>query len=70
MVCDWGAIQGGLYGDWPGLAQMQLRDGRFLDSTIDYRDIYAEILTQHLSNNNTESLLPNYTPTRLGLFTG
>jgi len=64
-----GNIQGGIYGEWPGLSEIQLRDGRYLDSTVDYRDVYAEILTSHLSNNNLTSLLPEYSPRNLGLFT-
>lgn len=63
-----GGIQGGLIGDWPGLAESQLRDGRYLDTTVDYRDIYAEILNYHLSNPNLDILLPDFTPTPLGLF--
>ncbi|NTS77121.1 DUF1501 domain-containing protein [Catenovulum sp. SM1970] len=63
-----GGIQGGLFGDWPGLSQNQLRDGRYLDATVDYRDIYAEILTHHLTHNQLASLLPDFTPQTLNLF--
>lgn len=63
-----GGIHGGFYGQWPGLAEDQLERGRFLAQTVDYRDIYAEILTHHLQNNNTATLLPGHSVTPLGLF--
>ncbi len=63
-----GDLKGGIYGDWPGLASSELRDGRYLDTTVDYRDIYAEILTNHLSNHNLSELLPDHNVTSLGLF--
>ena len=63
-----GGIQGGIYGEWPGLQESDLRDGRYLDSTIDYRNIYAEILTNHLANTDFASILPNFTPTALNMF--
>lgn len=64
-----GGIKGGIYGDWPGLALNDLREQRFLDATVDYRDIYADILTEHLSNSELASLLPGFTRQPLGLFT-
>ncbi|NQZ06536.1 MAG: DUF1501 domain-containing protein [Algicola sp.] len=63
-----GGIQSGVYGQWPGLADDQLQQGRFLQRTVDYRDIYAEILTNHLQNNALSTLLPGHTTTPLGLF--
>lgn len=64
-----GGIQGGIYGDWPGLAESDLRDGRFLNSTIDYRNIYAEILQQHMANTDLANVLPGFSPSALNLFT-
>lgn len=63
-----GGIEGGVYGDWPGLAEDQLERGRFLQRTVDYRDIYAEILQHHLLNNDLTTLLPGHSVTPLGLF--
>lgn len=63
-----GGIQSGVYGDWPGLAEDQLERGRFLQRTIDYRDIYAEILTHHLQNNQLGALLPGHNAGPLGIF--
>ena len=63
-----GGIQSGVYGAWPGLAEDQLERGRFLAQSIDYRDVYAQILTRHLENNALDSLLPGHSVTDLGLF--
>ena len=63
-----GGIQSGIYGQWPGLAEDQLEQGRFLQKTVDYRDIYAEILSHHLQNNDFATLLPGYSPQPLGIF--
>jgi uncharacterized protein (DUF1501 family) len=63
-----GNTKSGIYGDWPGLEEDQLQQGRFLKQTVDYRDIYAEILTQHLQNNALNTLLPGHDVNPLGLF--
>jgi uncharacterized protein (DUF1501 family) len=63
-----GGIQGGIYGEWPGLQASDLRDGRYLNTTIDYRNIYAEILTNHMINTDFARILPNFTPTALNMF--
>ncbi len=63
-------IQGGIHGTWPSLANTQLTRGRYLKYTIDYRDVYAEILTKHLGHTTADlaGLLPSHTYTPLGLF--
>lgn len=53
-------VKGGIYGTWPGLSPNQLYDGRFLNHTIDYRNILGEILTKHLGNTNLAEVLPGY----------
>ncbi|AWB66021.1 hypothetical protein C2869_06020 [Saccharobesus litoralis] len=63
-----GGIQGGIYGDWPGLAADQLHNGRYLAMATDYRDIYAEILSNHLTNADINSVLPGFNASSLGLF--
>lgn len=63
-----GGIQGGIYGDWPGLQESDLRDGRFLNATIDYRNIYADVLKNHMANNELATILPNFSPTELNMF--
>ncbi len=65
-------IQGGIYlnGGWPGLATEDLYQERYLASTIDYRDIYADILFNHLGQSEADlaSLLPGHSYNSLGLF--
>jgi len=42
-------VNGGIYGDWPGLQTEQLYQHRYLAHTIDFTDVYAELLTKHLN---------------------
>jgi uncharacterized protein (DUF1501 family) len=63
-----GGIKSGIYGEWPGLAEDRLEQGRFLQKTVDYRDIYGEILRHHLQNNQTGILLPDHDMQNLGIF--
>ncbi len=62
------SVQGGIHGQWPGLASDQLVRGRYLDFTIDYRDIMGDILTQHLRSNQLDVLLPGHRYSSVGLF--
>lgn len=44
-----GAVAGGkVWGDWPGLAQKDLTDGRCLRATMDMRTLFKGILADHL----------------------
>jgi uncharacterized protein (DUF1501 family) len=54
-------IRGGkVYGDWPGLADEQLYEGRDLNLTTDFRDVLAELVTKHLGNPNVKAVFPGY----------
>ena len=53
-------ISGGIYGYWPGLQASSLRDRRYLDHSIDYRDVLSEIVLYHLGNSNLNAVLPNH----------
>jgi uncharacterized protein (DUF1501 family) len=50
-----GSINGGIFGDWPGLRPEDLYLGRYLKHTIDYRNILTEIINFHLDSNSTSS---------------
>lgn len=69
-----GGIQGGLYHGTAGwvrsLAPEHLDEGRFLMPTVDYRDIFSEILMNHMGVNLTdlETILPGHIPQPVGLF--
>ncbi len=52
------AVSGGIYGAWPGLHEEQLYRGRYLQHTVDYRDVLGEILARHLGNTGLDFLLP------------
>ena len=59
------SVQGGkVYGQWPGLKNDQLYDGRDLALTTDFRDVFAEIASRHLGATNLKSVFPGYQPTR------
>jgi uncharacterized protein (DUF1501 family) len=55
------SVNGGIYGDWPGLQPENLYLDRYLKHNIDYRDIFSEIITNHLSNEiGLATVLPNH----------
>lgn len=64
-------IQGGIYlnGGWPGLSNNDLFKGRYLASTIDYRDILGDILLNHLGHSSPDltTLLPGHSYQSLNL---
>ncbi|MBS3955688.1 MAG: DUF1501 domain-containing protein [Methylomicrobium sp.] len=43
-------VSGGIYGDWPGLLPEQLYLGRYLAHSINFTDIFGELLARHLNN--------------------
>jgi uncharacterized protein (DUF1501 family) len=56
-----GGIRGGkVYGDWPGLAEEQLNEGRDLALTTDFRDVLGELVSKHLGNPNLNAVFPGY----------
>ncbi len=60
-----GGIRGGkVYGEWTGLAESQLEQGRDLPVTMDFREAIALVLTQHLqiSTADLRQILPGYQP--------
>lgn len=63
-----GGINGGVYGNWPGLEDDQLNRGRYLDKGIDCHDIYGDILTRHMLNNDLSTILPGHNYQSPGLF--
>jgi uncharacterized protein (DUF1501 family) len=56
-----GDVRGGkVYGDWPGLQEEQLYDGRDLALTTDFRDVLSELVARHLGNSNLRFVFPGY----------
>ncbi len=46
-------VQGGIYGEWPGVAIEQLYGGRFLEMSTNYKDILAEVMFKHLGMDSS-----------------
>ncbi len=56
-----GPVKGGkVYGQWPGLQPEQLFEGRDLALTTDFRDVFAEVVTRHLSLKNLAPVFPTF----------
>lgn len=56
-----GAVAGGkVYGEWPGLAQEQLHEGRDLALTTDFRLVFAEAAVRHLGIRRPDLLFPGF----------
>ena len=54
-------VRGGkVYGDWPGLKNDQLYEGRDLALTTDFRNVFGEIAQKHLGANNLKAVFPGY----------
>jgi uncharacterized protein (DUF1501 family) len=70
MILGSGLSGGFLFGQsgWPGLADAQLVDGRYLAYTVDYRDVYAELLQAHLGCNNVDDIIPQRPGQPVGIF--
>ena len=55
------SVRGGkVYGDWKGLRNDQLNEGRDLAVTTDFRDVFAEVANRHLGVKDIKRLFPNY----------
>jgi uncharacterized protein (DUF1501 family) len=66
------SVKGGkVYGEWKGLRDDQLNEGRDLAVTTDFRDVFAEVAQRYLGAKDVKSIFPNYRiePTRFrGIF--
>ncbi|HKW19409.1 MAG TPA: DUF1501 domain-containing protein [Terriglobales bacterium] len=56
-----GPVRGGrVYGQWPGLDQSQLYEGRDLALTTDFRRVVGEAVSHHLGNRDLGSVFPGF----------
>src|SRR2546428_735780 len=53
-------LGGKVYGQWPGLKTDQLYEGRDLNLTTDFRDVFAELAQRHLGTPNLKTVFPGY----------
>jgi len=49
-----------VYGNWPGLEDHQLNEGRDLALTTDFRTVVGEILAKHLGVRDLNGVFPSY----------
>ena len=56
-----GPVKGGkVYGQWPGLDQSQLYEGRDLALTTDFRRVVGEAVARHLGNDQLAQVFPEF----------
>jgi uncharacterized protein (DUF1501 family) len=56
-----GAVRGGrVYGEWPGLSEDKLYEGRDLALTTDFRAVFGEVAAKHLGQSDLRKLFPGY----------
>ena len=59
------SVKGGkVYGDFKGLKNDKLYEGRDLDVTTDFRDVFAEAASKHMGSKDLAKIFPNYTATK------
>ena len=55
------SVRGGkVHGQWPGLKNEQLYEGRDLALTTDFRDVFAEVAREHLGTSNLQAVFPGF----------
>lgn len=58
-------VRGGkVYGDFRGLKSDKLYEGRDLDVTTDFRDVFAEAAYKHIGAKDLSKIFPNYSATK------
>lgn len=69
MFAFGGGVNGGkVYGEWPGLASVDLLDGN-LSITTDYRSVLAELLAKRTGNTERNAVFPEFADAgALGIF--
>ena len=60
-------VRGGLHGDWRGLADQDLYEGRDLPVLNDYRDVASEVLQHHLGRAVGDAVFPQHRAKPLGI---
>ncbi|MCH9698674.1 MAG: DUF1501 domain-containing protein [Gammaproteobacteria bacterium] len=62
-------VNGGIHGTWPGLTEADMVRGRYLQHSVNYRDIMGDIMVNHFGHSSASlgSLLPGHQYSSLGL---
>ncbi len=59
------SVKGGkVYGDFRGLKNDKLYEGRDLDVTTDFRDVFAEAAAKHMGASDVSKIFPGYATTK------
>jgi uncharacterized protein (DUF1501 family) len=69
LLCG-GKVKGGrIHGEWDGLSEKSLYEGRDLRVTTDFRDLMADVLRNHLGFDPPKGFFPGHEPKKVkGLF--
>lgn len=73
MIVLGNSVKGGkVYGDWKGLKNSELYQGRDLAVTTDFRDVFGEVVYKHLGSKNLNDIFPRYSinPSKFSGFIG
>jgi uncharacterized protein (DUF1501 family) len=61
MLVMGGPVKGGkVYGQWPGLNEDQLNEGRDLTLTTDFRSVLGELIVNHLGGKDLDTVFPGF----------
>jgi uncharacterized protein (DUF1501 family) len=61
MLVMGGPVKGGkVYGQWPGLNEDQLNEGRDLTLTTDFRSVFGELIANHLGSTDLDAVFPGF----------
>ena len=64
MLVLGGEVRGGkVHGRWPGISREQLFEGRYLEVTTDFRNLFAEVSIRHLGIPAPARLFPGFSIT-------
>lgn len=62
-----GSVRGGVYGTWPGMTTQNLVRGRYLNHSVDFRNVMGDLLTRHLGNADVADVLPGFSYQPVGV---
>jgi uncharacterized protein (DUF1501 family) len=68
LVIGGGVVGGKVHGDWPGLKNDQLYEGRDLALTTDFRDVFGEVAMRHLGATDLNAIFPRHAVKFRGVF--
>jgi uncharacterized protein (DUF1501 family) len=61
-------VRGGIHGDWRGLEERWLHEGRDLPVSADWRSVLHEVLAAHLRARPPADTFPGFEPRAIGVF--